>query len=253
MHTTTAGHSCPWGLVTAQLRTEYLDGDATVFRGVVQEDEYRVRDLPKIDTCIDIGANIGCFARMLHARDASRIVCVEADPANLEILNRNVQGIASVVGAACTYEPPPLVIRSTIYRGTHNTGGSAVISPDTPDQSEHGTQPRYTLADEDVVTIERVMDQHAFKCVDLLKLDCEGSENSILASLTAASRAQIGIILGEWHDWSAFQTSVIAFDKRLWTHDFLSEPGKPFGLFRLSRTAWLNDWEHRAVAASTLA
>ena len=117
----------------------------------------------------------------------ARVVCVEADPRNLTALARNVGGFAQIVPAACTYAPDPIRLRSTIYAGTENSGGSTV-------DSVGEIVPR--------VTLEELFTAYQLPWIDVLKLDCEGCELSVLEHTLSLDRVRL--IVGEWHDRERF-------------------------------------------------
>ncbi len=221
------------------LRAEYRQADRVIADDVIRDDCYRVDDLPRpIHYVLDIGAHIGAFAvRMRKARPEARICCVEANPENAAALCRNVSGFAAVRIAACTYEDE-VELLSTVWPGTANTGGSFV----EPAGSDHWR--RLPNADEyrpagrvPTVTIESLLDELGWPRIDVLKLDCEGSEFSILAGTRSLDK--IGVIVGEYHSEPRFRRLVRArFAPKQWTRDIL-RPGTP-GLFRLSRPNWWN-------------
>ena len=225
--------------VTIHVRARFGDADVHSFNGVVKDDEYRVRDLPKpILTCLDVGANIGCFAAKLNRREPfCQIQCIEADERNFDTLRTNVDTFALCRRLVVTYETGELVLRSTVFDGTTNTGGTTVIEPNEPDQPEYGVQPRRPISQHERVTVEDLMLRARWDTLDLLKLDCEGSEHSILPNL---HKSEIGLILGEWHGWLQFKNSIRSYDPAQWKLDFLTQPGQEMGIFRLSQRYWHN-------------
>ena len=56
------------------------------------------------------------------------------------------------------------------------------------------------------MTLEDLMQQHGLDRIDVLKLDCEGSEFSILGQTSSLDR--IGIIVGEYHGRDRFRELV---------------------------------------------
>jgi FkbM family methyltransferase len=57
------------------------------------------------------------------------------------------------------------------------------------------------------LTLGELMAEHGLERIDVLKLDCEGSEFSILGRTTVLDR--IGLIVGEYHGREAFQKLVV--------------------------------------------
>ena len=90
---------------------------------------------------------------------------------------------ATMIQAACTYEPGELALLNAVRPHCESTGGSTVVPADKlDDQSLH--QPGYEYWHDrrplPKLTLEELMDQLGVDHIDLLKLDCEGSEFSIL-------------------------------------------------------------------------
>ena len=176
------------------IRRAHRAADRMIVRDVYLEDCYGVDRLPwQPRYVVDVGAHLGAFTRRVERRLAedARVICVEADPQNLAALESNVGRFAKTVPAACHYGSEPIRLHSTIYPGTDNTGASHVA-----DAGE--VVPRTTL--------ERLLDEFELPWIDVLKLDCEGCEFSILEHATVLDRVRL--IVGEWHDRARFQQQV---------------------------------------------
>lgn len=220
------------------IRPEYAQPDIAVVDDVLVHDCYRVEDLPSpIETAMDVGAHIGSFtARLLMRFPNCHAICVEANPANERALVRTLSGTsAKAEMSACYYANEPVELFSTIRPGSRNTGGSFVQS--------RGSRHADSLLNRDeydrrglvsTATVEGIMAAYGFERLDLLKLDCEGSENNILRH---APLERIGCIVGEWHCAAEFPR-IVAERFSDWTLDILRD-GTP-GLFRLSRRDWWN-------------
>jgi FkbM family methyltransferase len=80
------------------------------------------------DTVLDLGAHVGIASRLFLAKGARRVVCVEADPANVPLLRRNLAGkpaviLPAAVGAAAG--------RTSFYtRSDRGYVGSILADPD---------------------------------------------------------------------------------------------------------------------------
>lgn len=198
------------------IRRAHRQADRTIVRDVYVEDCYGVDRIPRQPRfVVDVGAHIGAFARRIERRLAAegRLVCVEADPANLPALRKNVSDCAQIVAAACTYAPGPIHLRSTVVPGTDNTGGSSI--------DKRGQMVP-------TVTLEKIIERFQLPWIDVLKLDCEGCELSLLQSATVLDRVRL--IVGEWHDRARFLT-IIAQRCPGWRLRVLREG--PLGLFWL--------------------
>jgi FkbM family methyltransferase len=197
------------------VRSDNADQDLVVVQDVAEEDCYRIDELPMPrPVIVDVGAHIGCFSKRLHMRNPlARIIAVECCPENIPALEENIGGFATVLQAAVTYEPD-VALLNAVYRDCVSTGGSALLGREELKRrvaaGELGTvagngMPGQYWADFRPVrtlTLEQLMQEHDISHIDVLKLDCEGSEFSILGKTTSLER--IGLVLGEYHGREAF-------------------------------------------------
>ncbi len=80
------------------------------------------------DVVLDLGAHIGITARLMLAKGAAKVVCVEADPANLPLLRKNLKGRAAVILPAAV---GPKAGRTWFYtRSDRGYVGSIIPDPD---------------------------------------------------------------------------------------------------------------------------
>jgi len=188
----------------------YKQQDMTVVHEVVMSDGYftRLRGTKgEGEFVVDIGAHIGCFAMMWHRKNPlAKIVCVEACPENIDILKANVGEFATVIHAACTYETDELVLLNSVKAGGTATGGSMVVTRKVVAAAKVG---HFYWQDERPlrkVTLEEIMSDAGATQIDILKLDCEGSEFSILGD--TPSLDNIRFMCGEYHGlarWDQFR------------------------------------------------
>lgn len=117
------------------------------------------------DLVLDIGAHIGCSARWFLARGARHVVCYEAMPQNVEILQKNAEGLPITVdGRAITHDDDNVL---TMY--TPNTRFSTVYSH----INKKGRTPTVVPAVKFSTVVEH------FK-PDVLKMDTEGGELTLV-------------------------------------------------------------------------
>lgn len=154
------------------------------------EDEYGLGHLPLRGKLVfDIGAHIGGLTVLAAVRGA-RVVAVEPVPPNAELVRRNA-GLNEVAHLVTVIEavagPPGTEIRWG-FAGDAVTNAHAFIGSTeyTEDACEVWEPPAITLL-QMMLTYGRP---------DVLKLDCEGGEWSILAELEAR---EVPLIVGEWH------------------------------------------------------
>lgn len=196
------------------VRQDNAQQDFVIVQDIYEQDAYRTRLLPTrggpAEVVFDIGAHIGTFARLWHERNPeARIVCVEACPENLVALRANVGEFAEVVHAACTYAPGRVVLRNAVRPDCESTGGSIVVQEADLEESRLCAEAAKYWDDRrelPTVTLEDLLQRFQLDHIDVLKLDCEGSEFSILGETPSLSR--IGAVIGEYHGREAFERLV---------------------------------------------
>jgi FkbM family methyltransferase len=188
------------------VRSDNISQDLLIVRDVYDNDAYRTElqlsMLKSAEVIVDVGAHIGSFARLCHERNPhARIICIEACPDNLEALRMNVGMFAEVVHAACTYETEPMGLLNAIRPNCESTGSSVVV-PLSELESYPTSIGEYRVSRDrrflPTITLEEVMLQYGCKRINLLKLDCEGCEISILDKTPSLDR--IDFIMGEYHN-----------------------------------------------------
>ena len=139
------------------------------------------RRLATGDTFVDVGANIGYFA-LLAARTvgpSGRVVAIEASPAILERLGRNVGANRAenlrTVGAAA------LGSRSVVrlYRGNAANCGETTIDAQYGGEFE---------CEVDAFPLHELLTPAELAAARLIKIDTEGAEYAILAGLDSLDR-----------------------------------------------------------------
>lgn len=156
--------------VTVELSPSYEGA----FRGVFIDDEYRCADhLPqRPQRIMDLGANIGMGAIYMACQfPGAEFICVEPDPRNLPLLERNLRANsvnAKVVSAAIGPAQGHLNLRFG----------------DDPTCSALESSPMHQLSDTvsvKIQTIPALLEESGWPEIDLLKIDIEGTEDDLLA------------------------------------------------------------------------
>lgn len=160
-------------------------------RGIVDEvvttDCYRIAPWQPNNRVriLDVGAHIGSFTKWTATRlPLAEVWAFEMMPENFALLQANVAGLANVrlQNAALGDRAGGVSVQS----GGDNTGGHSA------NWSGDGETPCFDVA--------ALFDEWPY--IDCLKMDCEGSEFSILsriASLPGGVRARIGSVRAEVH------------------------------------------------------
>ena len=163
-------------------------------RDVVRDNAYRTVLLSShaFNVVVDIGAHIGTFAMLWHDKNPNAVIaCVEACPDNLAALQRNVGHFATVIHAACTYQTRSVGLLNAVRPHCESTGGSMVVPLDELDTAPGQPGYRYWRDTRPLptITLEQIMDRLGVDYIDLLKLDCEGSEIDILGHTPSRRRS----------------------------------------------------------------
>lgn len=146
--------------------------DLASFREIFFGDEYASPfDLSEARTLVDLGANTGMAAlHFLSRAPLDRLVLVEANPALVPTLERNLSGHPvevdrrAIVGLAST-EPVRFFVSANHRHGS--TSASVLLEG----AEEISVEP---------VTLTTLLDQHGVERADILKMDIEGAEHGIL-------------------------------------------------------------------------
>lgn len=227
------------GLISVRgfmIRQNNVNQDLTIVDDVYWRDCYKTAIIPQVvenaAVVVDIGAHIGTFAKLVHEKNpTAKIICVEACPENIEALRANVGAFAEIVHAACSYEDGELALCNAVRPDCVSTGGSIVVP--AADVMAHAQGPYWPdTRPLPKVTLEQLGAQFGFDKIDLLKLDCEASEFSILGGCDIA---RVRFILGEYHGrerWDKFRQVRFAD----WDYGHMSMAGD-MGNFHLRNTA----------------
>jgi FkbM family methyltransferase len=166
--------------------------------GIVREelDQYRLRDYKNIKKAIDIGAHIGGTALYLAHR-GTEVIAIEPNKENYDLLVENIK----LNGLGEKVKPYNVAIsdkkgKTILYSNTPNTGGNSIVI-------KKGTE-----SEVETTTIDEFLTEE----IDLLKMDCEGSEYEIIMGLNDFSK--IRNIVAELHFEYPKQKEIIEKLKR---------------------------------------
>ncbi len=154
------------------------------------------------DLVVDIGANIGVFTVWAAKQTRYKVFAVEPVPENAECLRRNIDANGlhhvTVETAAITGTTGEVALRKAPVNVGYRVTGNA----------ESESQSVFKVPS---LTLNDFMKRHTISRIDFLKVDCEGSEGSILQSLEPDVFRIIRKIAVEYHDeWSSLNHAQIA-------------------------------------------
>ncbi len=181
-----------------------------VFKEIFMTDVYEidtlVQQLPEKPVIIDIGANVGFFGiQLLSKIETGTIYAYEPMPANVEMLretmNRNprLAKCLTIHQRAVTGKPVETVDLFAEAEGDSQVVAS-VFSGFNDNNTHRLTVPAITLGD--------IIRQNNLQQIDLLKLDCEGSEYDIIYNTDPALIQRITRMAVEVHDLDTKQNNV---------------------------------------------
>lgn len=161
--------------------------DIPVFYEVFLQDEYNIQlnDKPKI--IIDGGANIGLFAiKMKNDYADAKIICIEPDPENFAMLNKNLSPYTNI-----SFENCGIWNRDTKLKvyDKYNLGKWGII---VEEDAEKGNI--------NAISIGTLCKKYSLDTIDILKLDVEGSEKQIFSDNYKEWLPKVKMIIIELHD-----------------------------------------------------
>jgi FkbM family methyltransferase len=189
--------------------------DLGIFHEVWDHERYTAGSLSAVargGTVVDIGAHIGLFSvfasRKLHAQ---RMISAEPDPANFELLSRNISAnhveSAILVKAAVAGESG----ERRIYNNQSNTGGHSFYP--------RGASSRPVRT----VSLTELFKSSGVSECSLLKMDCEGAEMEVLENAPDELLSSASAISLEYHLDVYLPERLEKFQKRMQSLGFLLE------------------------------
>jgi FkbM family methyltransferase len=177
-----------------------------------------------IEAIVDIGVNVGDTLLLLHRYfPAARIIGFEPLAEYFDIALRRTEGTGRIElhNKAVTSDhlffddfgerPRPCRMALTIAKATPESGvgwrGGSLIGPTDHELLAAAVAvPGYQRLAQPVspITLAEILAENAIDEIDLLKLDCEGCESSVLGSATLETLRRVRFITGEYHGLARF-------------------------------------------------
>ncbi len=171
------------------------DSDIRVFKQIFVDNEYDSLNLPKVvDTIVDLGANIGLSALFFMKKyPDARIIAVEPDAINFEIMKRNLEDYSSQVTLLNAAIWPSDGEVSLVEHDESNEGlGAWGYRTETLTEGADGSV--------SAISIPTLMKQSSINYIDILKVDIEGAEYELFEKGYESWLDKVGLIIIETHD-----------------------------------------------------
>ena len=187
--------------------------DFEVFDQIFVEREYSCLDeLQNVGLIVDCGANVGFSAAYLLSRfPGSRLVAIEPDPGNFEVLRVNL----------APYGQSATPVRAAVW--SHSTG-LRLSSSRYRDGKEWARQVRECQpgehADVTAIDVGSILRQFPGERISILKMDVEGAEGIVFGADDRSWIDRVDNIAIELHDDSAFGNCSAVF------HEAIAEIGR---------------------------
>jgi FkbM family methyltransferase len=176
-----------------KLRTRVRRNDEKIINECLGNDFYCIPE--NLYTVIDIGSNIGCVALNCAKRGARRVIAFEPCIDNYGTLKHNVEinGFQSKV--QCINKGVGIKNKETKLF-LHNKNSGAISSKLNYNRGLN--EDNYEVVE--FISIHDVFKDYNIKYCDLIKLDCEGSEEDIIRELDEDLISRINQISVEFHN-----------------------------------------------------
>jgi FkbM family methyltransferase len=164
-----------------------------IYRVLLKPAHKREYLLPELQpkTVLDIGANIGVTSVLMAQKyPEAQIYAFEPVPENFELLERNTAGYSNIHCFAFALGDRDAELSIRASDDPANFGGFSFFEAGTDTQKKSNVQLRH---------VNHVLKELRLESVDLIKIDTEGAEHSILTTLDPAILEKVQWITGELH------------------------------------------------------
>jgi len=162
--------------------------DIPTYSQIFVENEYKLKNKTAPKIIVDGGANIGLFAVLMkNLYPTVKIICVEPDKENFQMLKKNLEFYDDVYFENCGIWNKDTKLK--VYDKYQMGKWAMVVEED--------------LQNGDIVAISMntLMQKYNLSHIDFLKLDVETSEKQIFANNYENWLPKIKTIIIEIHDW----------------------------------------------------
>lgn len=159
------------------------------------DDIYRNFNINNLETVIDIGANIGLFAKYMYSKGTKKVILVEANP-NLE-KNINIM-LDEDLSRSSVYLSPIFSEKKKVtfnYSDWNSAIGSIAFDSSAGIDYESLTN----QMELETITLDEIIEKEKIERISLFKCDIEGGEYDLIPSLTDKQMSMIDKFMIEIH------------------------------------------------------
>jgi FkbM family methyltransferase len=187
-----------------------------VFKEIFMEDFYEadalIKKLPDNPLVIDIGANAGFFNVLLFSKlKTARVFAYEPLPSNIRLFKKTIQQNESLKNIQLSQMAVTGSTKDSIELFTEDTEDNTVVSSVFAGFNKLNqkaiTVPAQSLAS--------IIEQNNLEKIDLLKLDCEGSEYDIIYNTDAPVLKKVNMMVIEVHEIDGNRNNLKSFNEYL--------------------------------------
>jgi len=167
-------------------------------------DDYRIpKDLKVV---VDVGANIGCIS-LVCAKHGAKVYAYEPEKNNFDTLQYNIKvnGFENQIQSFRMGVGKPG--ETELYVHGKNAGATSTYLGINRGLKEEN----YQIVK--IISINNVFQNNNIEYCDLLKLDCEGSEEDIIRDFDDELASKVGQVSVEFHDRSVIQELINILSK----------------------------------------
>lgn len=159
------------------------------------DDIYRNFNINNLDTVIDIGANIGLFAKYMYSKGAKKVILVEANP-NLE---KNINSMLDEDLSRSSIYLSPIFSekKKIIFNYSHSNSAIGSIAFDSSAGIDY--ESLTNQIELETITLDEIIENENLERISLFKCDIEGGEYDLIPSLTDKQMSMIDKFMIEIH------------------------------------------------------
>ena len=160
--------------------------------------------LENLDTVIDIGANVGLFAKYMYSVNAKKVILVEANPYLRDSIEYHLD---SDLSKSTIYMNPVYKEHTKIdfrFSKENSTIGSNVFDDNVGEYGQLNN-----LISCDTITIDDIYKENNYGRISLFKCDIEGGEYPIFESITDEQVGLVDRFMVEFHENTRGQINII--------------------------------------------